>query len=59
MKLPEEIREYFRRKGASGGRKRARNLAPEQRSDIARKASQARWAKGKSNKTNSDGEAKQ
>ncbi len=55
MKLPEEIREFFRRKGASGGRKRARNLSAEERSEIARKASQARWAKAKPQQTRNSG----
>ena len=30
--------------GAAGGRKRAKRLTPKQRSAIARKAAQARWA---------------
>lgn len=55
MKLPEDIREFFRRKGASGGRKRARNLSPEKRSEIARKASQTRWATAKTKKTQKSG----
>jgi len=31
--------------GAKGGRKRAENMTPERRAEIARKAAQARWAK--------------
>lgn len=31
--------------GKRGGEKRARNLTPEQRTEIARKAAQARWSK--------------
>ncbi len=31
--------------GAMGGKARARNLTPEQRSEIARKAAATRWAK--------------
>jgi hypothetical protein len=33
-----------RRDGAKGGIARAAKLSPEQRSEIARKAAQARWA---------------
>jgi hypothetical protein len=33
-----------RRDGAKGGAARAAKLSPEQRSEIARKAAQARWA---------------
>jgi hypothetical protein len=43
--LPEAALEFFRRKGRIGGRHRAANLTAEQRSDQARKAVQARWAK--------------
>lgn len=31
--------------GAKGGRKRAENMTPERRAEIARKAAQKRWAK--------------
>ncbi len=31
--------------GAKGGKKRAANLTPERRKEIARKAAKARWAK--------------
>jgi len=44
-KLPEAALEFFRKKGQIGGRRRAANLSPEQRSEQARKAVQARWAK--------------
>lgn len=44
-KLPEAALEFFRRKGRIGGRNRAANLSSEERSDQARKAVQARWAK--------------
>lgn len=44
-KLPKEALEFFRRNGRIGGRKRAENLSPKQRSEQARKAVQARWAK--------------
>ena len=31
--------------GRAGGKKRAQNMAPKQRSDEARKAAEARWGK--------------
>ena len=43
--LPEAALEFFRKKGRQGGRQRAANLTAEQRSEQARKAVQARWAK--------------
>jgi hypothetical protein len=46
-KLPEVALEFFRKKGRIGGRRRAENLSPEKRSEQARKAVQARWAKWK------------
>jgi len=45
QKLPEAALEFFRKKGQIGGRKRAANLSPEERSEQARRAVQARWAK--------------
>jgi hypothetical protein len=49
--LPPEVREFFvkmgRKGGKLGGSVRAANLTPEQRSESARKAVQARWAKKK------------
>ena len=47
MKLPDEVREFFRRQGRIGGKTRAQNLTPEERSEGARRAVQARWAKRK------------
>lgn len=44
-KLPEAALKFFRKKGRIGGRQRAANLTAEQRSEQARKAVQARWAK--------------
>jgi hypothetical protein len=41
----KDIREYFAKFGKQGGKARARNLTPEQRSEAARKAVEARWAK--------------
>jgi len=37
--------EFFRKQGRIGGRKRAANLTAEERSEQARKAVNARWAK--------------
>jgi hypothetical protein len=48
MKLPDEIREYFKRQGATGGKTRAKNLTDEERRKSAKKAAQARWSKAKS-----------
>ena len=50
MKLPEHIREFFRRQGKIGAAKRHANLSPERRREIARQAIQARWAKRKDEK---------
>lgn len=51
QKLPDEVREFFvkmgRMGGKIGGKARAANLSDKQRSDAARKAVQARWAKAK------------
>lgn len=44
-KLPEAALEFFRKQGRIGGRRRAANLTAEERSEQARKAVQARWAK--------------
>jgi len=50
-KMPPEVLEYFARMGREGGRiggkVRAANMTDEQRSEGARKASQARWAREK------------
>jgi hypothetical protein len=45
MKLPENVKAYFRRQGKIGAAKRKELLTPERRSEIARTAAQARWAK--------------
>lgn len=39
-------KEYARKGGLKGGKARARNLSPERRKEIARKAAQSRWGKG-------------
>jgi hypothetical protein len=41
MRLPEEIRELFRRAGRQGGKKAAAQMTPEQRRARAKKASEA------------------
>jgi hypothetical protein len=41
------VLKFFRRTGRAGGLKRAENMTPEERSEQARKAVQARWAKVK------------
>lgn len=45
MKLPEYVKAYFQRQGRIGAAKRRELLTPERRSEIARIAAQARWAK--------------
>ena len=40
-----EMEEFFKKTGAAGGRKRASNMTREERSESARKAVLARWAK--------------
>jgi hypothetical protein len=46
-KLPEAALEFFRKQGHIGGTTRAERMSPEERSEQARKAVQARWAKTK------------
>ena len=50
-KLPPEIRDYFVRMGklggALGGKARAENLTPQERSDSARRAVTVRWQKAR------------
>jgi hypothetical protein len=53
-KIPEEVLEYFRKQGSIGGRKRSEALTSEQRRELARKAVQARWAKAKANRKDSE-----
>jgi hypothetical protein len=42
-----EMQDFFRKTGAQGGRKRAANMTREERSESARRAVLARWAKKK------------
>ena len=50
-KLPPDVREFFvrmgKRGGAKGGHARAERMTPEERSEAARRAVSARWAKAK------------
>jgi hypothetical protein len=54
QRLPREFRDYLakigRKGGKVGGTKRAANMTAEERSEAARKAVQARWAKEKAKK---------
>ncbi len=52
-KLPEAALEFFRKQGHIGGTRRAERMSPEERSEQARKAVQARWAKAKSSQKGS------
>lgn len=45
MATKQEIRAYFAKFGKEGGTARAKHMTPEQRSEAARKAVAARWAK--------------
>ena len=53
-KIPLELRAYLAKLGSKGGKKggpaRAAAMTPEQRSESARKAVQARWARAKKKK---------
>lgn len=48
-KIPAEALEFFRKAGSRGGKigtkARMKKLTPEQRTELARKAAAARWAK--------------
>jgi hypothetical protein len=46
-KIPQDITAYFAKYGREGARKRAKNLSPKRRREIAQKAARARWKKGK------------
>jgi len=53
-KVPQELRDYLSKLGRKGGRiggpARAAKMTAEQRSESARKAVQARWAKARKKK---------
>jgi len=50
-RIPDELRTYLAKLGSKGGKKggpaRAAKMTAEERSESARKAVQARWAKAK------------
>ena len=43
MKLPDEVRESFRRYGRAGGHARAARMSRKRRTQVARRAAIARW----------------
>jgi hypothetical protein len=47
MKMPEDVKEFFRRQGKIGAKKRHASLTPERRREIARQAAATRWANAK------------
>lgn len=47
MRIPDAVREQFRRYGREGGRRRAARLSPERRSAIARRAAATRWTRAR------------
>ena len=46
IEVPDQADQRHRSGGQKGGKGRARILSPEQRSEIARIAAEARWKKG-------------
>lgn len=44
MDIPENVREFFRKQGSIGGKRRTKKLSPQERTEIARKAAASRWA---------------
>ena len=50
-KLPKAVSAYFsrlgRKGGVAGGKARAAKMTPEERTEVARKAARARWAKAR------------
>jgi hypothetical protein len=58
VKMPPEMKEYLAKMGKKGGKKggpaRAAAMTPEQRSESARKAVRARWAKKRSSSKSSN-----
>jgi hypothetical protein len=45
VKLPPEIREMFVRAGKAGAKKLSENMTPEQKTERAKAAANARWKK--------------
>ena len=50
MEMPDEVREFFRKQGSIGGKRRMKKLSPRERTEIARKAATSRWAGGTAKK---------
>jgi len=44
MDMPDNVREFFRKQGSIGGKRRMKKLSAQERTDIARMAAQSRWA---------------
>jgi len=44
MDIPDNVRDFFRKQGSIGGKRRMKRLSPQERTEIARKAAQSRWA---------------
>ena len=44
MDMPDNVREFFRKQGSIGGKRRMKKLTPEERTEIAKKAAESRWA---------------
>ncbi len=45
MKLPDDIREFFRQQGKIGAAKRHAGMTAERRSAVAKLAAKTRWAR--------------
>lgn len=54
MRIPEEVKQFFRKQGKIGAKKRSANLSAERRSEIARRAAEARWTKAQTSKYTSE-----
>lgn len=46
-KLPEDVKEFFRRQGAKGGKKAGASMTKKQKTERARAGAKAKWAKRK------------
>lgn len=42
--MPDDVREFFRKQGSIGGKRRMKGLSAQERSEIARNAAEKRWA---------------
>jgi len=51
--LPPDAKAFFRAAGKKGGKKRASQMSPTERTASARKAARARWKKAKGKNTHS------